>query len=373
MKQSHFRAGRVLLVVAALALAALACNVDLGNATTAAPVGGTTGGGSTTGGEATTSAVEPTKEPEPAAGGGITAANVANLKETQTITASQNSLLASSMSPTKHEGVTYGTDLFVRFWNVDTGKSLYGDLPGHADLGFGLAYSPDGKLVATGGGFQIIIWDAATGKRLRTAQPNAKAYRLAFSADSKTLAVVGERSSKIDLIDVNSGSVTKRVSPESIQEQWAVVYSRDGKLLAVADNKGKAQVFDSAGGATQWTAQGKGATWDLEFSPDGKYLTACNGSGDISTWNTADGTVYSNLTITNAHPNGCTDGVYTPSGDVYLSVGADFVLNAWEVATGKSLFQKSYTVGIWTMSITGDGELVGLSMDNGEYRILGVK
>jgi len=380
MNQPSRQAVRIILIAAAaLLLAAIACDTGSTPGSTAVPVGGqttggttgggTTGGGTTGGGTTGSGSILPTKEPKPA-GGGINTSNVADLKEKLTINASQNSLLAGSMSPTEHQAVTYGTDLFVRFWNVDDGTNLYGDLPGHADLGFGLAYSPDGKMVATGGGFQVIFWDTASGKRLRTATPNAQVYRLAFSPDSKTLAVVGEQSSKIDLIDANTGSVTKRVSPESVQTQWAVTYSPDGNLLAVSDNKGKVQVFDSKGGETKWTAQGKGATWDLEFSPDSKLLTACNGSGDITTWNTSDGSRYSSLSMANAHPTGCTDGVYTPSGDVYFSEGADKVLNAWDVKSGSNLFQKLYTIGIWTVSITGDGKLIGLSMDNGEFRIL---
>ena len=373
----------LLLVFTIMAVAALACSVDTGTGGTTGgssdsggSTSGTTGGsGTTTGGTTggtTTGGSNPTKEPKPTSSG-INVENAPDLKEVQAIHASDVSILAGGLSPIVHQGATYSTDRFVRIFDVDDGRQLY-ELPGHADVGFGLAYSPDGTTIATGGGFQVIFWDAETGAKLRTSTPNAQVYRLTFSPDSQLLAVVGERSSKIDLFDVQSGKRVNLISTEANNVLWAVQFSPDNENLAVADYQGAVTVYDGpSAGAVAWSAQGSGAAWDMEYSPDGSLLTTCNGSGDVYTWNTSDGSQYSNLTGTDVHPGGCTDSVYSPNGEVLFTVGSDFVLNAWDVATGDLLFTKTYNVGIWTVSITGDGELIALAMDNGDFRVLGVK
>ncbi len=385
------RSNRALLAAAvSLTAAALACSFSFGTTPTPAPSGGGGGGGGNTavpsGGLATATSSgggQATEKPTeaPKAGGGINASNVANLKESQSISASKNSVLAGGLSPTVHQGATFGTDLFVRFWDVDSGKKLQ-ELPGHSAYGFALSYSPDGKMVATGGGFQVIVWDSTSGKQLRSITTNAYVFRITWSPDSSKIAVVGDGSSKIGLYDPKSGKLIKNISTDSGRVLWAAEYSPDGKNLAVSDYKGYVTLFAGDGNSVVWSAQGAGgATWDLAYSPDGKFVTACNGNGDIATYNTSDGSPYSPLTLSEFYPGGCTDGVFSKSADVYFSVGkqsasggtGDFTLDAWDVKTGKSLYQKHYTVGIWTVSLSGDGELLALAMDNGDFRVLTAK
>ena len=84
----------------------------------------------------------------------------------------------------------------VRLWNPQTGQPLTPPLEHYDDIG-AVAFSPDGRLLATGSeDFQVIIWDRRTG------QPAASSWQhsfwpklLAFSPDSRVLAVAGHDSS----------------------------------------------------------------------------------------------------------------------------------------------------------------------------------
>ena len=53
-----------------------------------------------------------------------------------------------------------------------------------------LAYSPDGKVIASGSGDNTVrLWDAATGKELNTLSGHtAEVYALAYSPDGKVIA-----------------------------------------------------------------------------------------------------------------------------------------------------------------------------------------
>jgi WD40 repeat protein len=80
----------------------------------------------------------------------------------------------------------------IRVWNVLTEETVL-TLEGHADGTEAVAFSGDGRLLATGGGDSTIkLWDMATGRALRTLNGlTTSANSLAFSPDSKVLVSAG--------------------------------------------------------------------------------------------------------------------------------------------------------------------------------------
>lgn len=375
----------ILMVVVALALAALACNPVPSAPTsepatqevepteeTAEPTEEEAGPTKETGGEA-----EETEVPEPMMKG-ISIKNIDNLHEVRSIPASTRALFAVALSPFAPQGVTFGSDRYVRVWNTDNGEMPY-QLGPHAEEGWGLAYSPDGTQLASGGGFEVILWDPATGKKIRSITVNAYVYRLNWSPDSRYLAVVGSGSSKIDLIDTEVGSVKTRISTPAGNVLWAATYSADEKWMAVGDFDGNITILDAASQAVieEDSATAKGATWDLAFSPNSKLLASCNGSGDIYFWDTESWATIPELTHRDAHANsdpyisGCTDGIFSKSGDIYFSVGSNMTLNAWDTGSGKLLQSMTLTDSIFSIAMSGDGNLLALALNDGSLHLLG--
>jgi WD40 repeat protein len=133
------------------------------------------------------------------------------------------------------------------------------ELKGHDALVYSLAFSPDGKLLATAGFDNVVIlWDFAAGKEARKLTGHTGAvYCVAFSKDGKLLA---------------SSSLDKTI------RLWNVA---DGKFLR--EIKGHTGIVDS-----------------VAFSPDGKQLASCSEDKSVRLWNPADGKEIKNL---GAHAN----------------------------------------------------------------------
>ncbi len=96
-----------------------------------------------------------------------------------------------SYSPDGQLLATTGTDETIRLWEYSTGKELRRlELRGRARPSQ-VAFSPDGTMLAVGGGTQIRIWEVATGKELLAKDHLHPIHCVAFSPDSKTLASGG--------------------------------------------------------------------------------------------------------------------------------------------------------------------------------------
>ncbi len=90
--------------------------------------------------------------------------------------------------------------------------------------------SPDGKILATGNDHHLIhLWDVATGELKQTIQTEWEPGILAFSPDGKTLASVGWRN--IYLLDVNTGKIRKTLKGH-IDSIFDITFSPDGRILA---------------------------------------------------------------------------------------------------------------------------------------------
>lgn len=123
-------------------------------------------------------------------------------------------------------------DCSVRVWDVETGEQLT-ELNGHSIEACSVAFSPDGRLVASGGADRIcLLWDATTGREVaRTEAQNGRIESVCFSPDGKLL-ITGADDGEIAVWDTELrhvrkiGNATGKVS--------ALAFSADGSTLASA-------------------------------------------------------------------------------------------------------------------------------------------
>jgi WD40 repeat protein len=122
----------------------------------------------------------------------------------------------------------------TRIWDARTGRQLLA-LPAAGGPGWNAAWSPDGKQVLTESGVGPVVWDASSGKRLRTLETSAASGDMKFSRDGSRLAntTVDERGYAIRIWNWPAGVETLKLHDSGLR----IALSPDGRLVATVRPK----------------------------------------------------------------------------------------------------------------------------------------
>ncbi len=181
----------------------------------------------------------------------------------------------------------------ISLWDVATGKRLH-DVPGHFGHITSLAFSHDGKLLASGGDGDgaAIIWDVATQKPVhRLTGHYLTVAALAFSRDDSKLATGDGRATyennsyeaQIRLWDVASGHLDKQFTGH-LNGIHCLSFSPDGRRLVTGGGDGKTRLFDIATGKRLAQLFGENGRKYAKFAPNGKSILVAGERGELATW-----------------------------------------------------------------------------------------
>jgi WD40 repeat protein len=147
-----------------------------------------------------------------------------------------------------------------------------------------LAWSPDGRHIATGGyGLAVAMWSVADGKMVGKFKVAGTEGGLTpvFSPDGKLL-VVGNRNDKTHVFDVESGDLLHVLDRASTQQP---AFSPDGTLLAIGYVDSKIGIWNVADGTlAKLLDSGTKEVFAVAWSPDGKTFATSGLAGPIEIW-----------------------------------------------------------------------------------------
>jgi WD40 repeat protein/tetratricopeptide (TPR) repeat protein/tRNA A-37 threonylcarbamoyl transferase component Bud32 len=277
------------------------------------------------------------------------------------------SVVGGEASPVGRSSAERPTEITV--WDARGGQQLLA-FPGPAKSVYGLAYSPDGKRLATAGMDKLVrVWDLAAAKELRTLEGHGDVVTcVAFSPDGRFLASGGgafQGPGEIKVWDAVTGQELRGMKGLA-GTVTCLAFSPDSRLLASGQRNGSVILWDAATGSEIRTIKGHARpVRGVAFRPDGKQLATVSGmttsvassyreAGEVKVWEVATGAPVRALT---GHTDGVFGVAYSPDGKRLATGGDDLTVRLWDEATGQEVLTlRGHTRRVWSVAFSPDGQ-----------------
>lgn len=281
----------------------------------------------------------------------------------KTLTGHSSMVWSIAFSPDGQILASGSDDQTVKLWDINTGQCLK-TLTGHHSIVWSVAFSPIppspplergvGGILASGSEDQTVkLWDLHTKQVIRTLQGYAmQVWSVAFSPDGKILASANTGS--VLLWDTNTGQCWKTLHKHT---NWStsVDFSADGQFLASSGSEQIVRIWDVSTGECLKILQGHQG-WILSsiFSPVENILVSCSFDSTIQIWDVRESKCRKTL---KGHTNWVWSIALSSDGQTLASGGFDKVIKIWNVGDGECLQTlQGHTNWVWSVAFSFDGQ-----------------
>jgi WD40 repeat protein len=241
----------------------------------------------------------------------------------------------------------------------------------------GLAFSPDGRALASLSGNTVTLWDVGTGREHPPLEVPAAAppgiITITFSPDGRTLAAACHETHQAVLWDLETRRVRRRILHEGV---YGVAFSPSEAILATgtvgfADNL---KLWNSDTGQPVSTLKGHPRDLDscarVEFSPDGRTLASGGSGGTVKLWDVATGR---ELAVLPGHTATVVTVAFSRDGRTLASGSWDGTVRVWDVADVAHPSPRRPLEGhaalVWSVAFSRDGTTLASASGDGTVKL----
>jgi WD40 repeat protein len=284
----------------------------------------------------------------------------------------------------------------VKVCDTQTGQEIL-ILKGHSGPVNGVAYSPDGRHLASASGAvsdskqakvipgQVKVWDAQTGQETLTLQGAAQEGRVAFSPDGRRLACASQDGT-VKVWDAQTGQEALSLKGHT-QFFQGVAFSPDGRRLACVTGgvyytrgqpgarnnvwllqPGEVRLWDAQTGQEVLCLKGH-SSWItcVAFSPDGRRLASASTDRTVKVWDAQTGQELLSL-------KGHTDTVlclaYNRDSRRLATASVDNTVKVWDAQAGQEILTlKGHTGPVRGVAFSSDGRLLASASQDGTVKV----
>lgn len=253
----------------------------------------------------------------------------------------------------------------VEVWDIKSKRRLM-TLSGHKDSVTSIAFTIDGRFIATASDDGTAkTWEITPLKELLTLTAPEESFGLMsvrFSPDGRRLEG-GAHGIAVQEWDANSGKpLGTIVQHDSVITSFA--YSPEQKLLAsVSDDK--VNIWDTSSHKILWSANLANYGCEIVFSPDGKLLAGCREDTGV-VWNVHTGKELYSLA---GHASRVTSVAFRPDGQMIATGSSDTSVKLWDIKGNELSTLSGHTASVTRVRFSPDGKRLVTACENGDVKI----
>ncbi|MEH2037603.1 NB-ARC domain-containing protein [Nostoc sp.] len=262
---------------------------------------------------------------------------------------------------------TGDTNNEIRLYQVVDGKQLL-TCKGHKGWIWPVTFSPNGCVLASGSDDQTVkLWDTSSGQCLATLQGHSGGiWSVSFSSDGNILASSSEDTT-VRLWDISTGQCLKTLL-EHGSRVWAVTFSADDTMLATGSDDHTVRLWDVITGQCLATLLGHThRVQSVAFSPDGQILASGCHDHTVKLWDVATSQCLHTL---QGHTDLVNSVAFNSDSMMLASGSDDQTVKLWDVSTSQCLKTfKGHGTRVWSVAFSPDATMLVSGSDDQTVRL----